>query len=89
MPAFYGWLDGVTVDFTVWDNQSALNAQSELGAVYMRLGNGVTINGTVYDVGLRQVGLPRPTNQGDDRNQLRVRNKFAVQPDPLVVLERP
>ena len=88
-PSFYGYIDGVTVDFTVWDDQGALNAQSELGVVYPRFGNGITINGTVYDVGLRQVGLPRPTNQGDDRNQLRVRNRFAVQPDPLVVIERP
>ena len=89
LPRHYGWLDGVTVDITVWDNQSALNVQSELGVVYPRFGNGVTINGTVYDVGLHQVGLPRPTNQGDDRNQLRVRNLFATQPEPLVVLERP
>ena len=58
MPAYYGWLDAMTVDFTVWDDQTGANAQSELGAVYMRLGNGVTINGTVYDVGVRQVGLP-------------------------------
>ena len=88
LPAFYGWLDATTVDITVWDNQSALNAQSELGVVYTRFGNGVTINGTVFDVGLYQTGLPRPTNQGDDRNQIRIRNRFTVQPDPLVVLER-
>ena len=89
LPRHYGWLDGVTVDITVWDNQSALNAQSELGVVYPRFGNGVTINGTVYDVGLHQVGLTRPTNQGDDRNQLRVRNLFTTLPEPLVVLQRP
>ena len=89
MPRHYGWINTTTVDITVWDNQSALNAQSELGVTYLPFGNGVTINGTVYDAGLHQVGLPRPTNQGDDRNQIRIRNRFTTPPEPLVVLQRP
>ena len=88
LPRHFGWIATTTVDITVWDNQAALNAQSELGVTYLPFGNGVTINGTVYDAGLYQTGLPRPTNQGDDRNQIRIRNRFAIPPETLVVLQR-
>ena len=64
MPRHYGWIATTTVDITVWDNQSALNAQSELGVTYLPFGNGVTINGTVYDAGASSGGVAPSDESG-------------------------